>query len=266
MTLPDLERALSWAADEGWNPGLDDAAAFYEADPSGFLMGWLDGTPIAAISAVRHADDFGFLGLYICRPEYRGQGYGWKIWQAAMQLFGTRTVGLDGVVEQQANYAKSGFALSHNTQRYGGVIAGGPMADFSTPSPKAAALDTQISGLARPAYMGAWLADTKTRQSLENAAGTALGSIRQCREGYKIGPLYAPDAATAEALVRALVTKAGAVGAAVSIDAPSHNAAANAMCRAMALAPVFATARMYKGAKPMPAHSAEFGICTMELG
>jgi len=67
---------------------------------------------------------------------------------------------------------------------------------------------------------------------------------------------------------RALVTKAGgAMGAAVSIDAPSHNAAVNTMCRAMELAPVFTTARMYyKGAKPMPTHSAEFGICTMELG
>ena len=84
MTLADLETALDWAAAEGWNPGLDDAEAFLAADPGGFLMGRVDGEPVASISAVRHSAGFGFLGLYICRPEHRGRGLGWQMWQAAM--------------------------------------------------------------------------------------------------------------------------------------------------------------------------------------
>ena len=35
--------AVGWAASEGWNPGLDDLAAFHAADPAGFLMGFMDG-------------------------------------------------------------------------------------------------------------------------------------------------------------------------------------------------------------------------------
>ena len=35
MTLADLAMVLDWAAAEGWNPGLDDAAAFLAADPEG---------------------------------------------------------------------------------------------------------------------------------------------------------------------------------------------------------------------------------------
>lgn len=265
MTLTDLERALSWAANEGWNPGLADAAGFYAADPEGFLMGWLDDKPIAAISAVRHNDSFGFLGLYICLPEHRGQGYGWQIWQAAMQLFGTRVVGLDGVVEQQANYAKSGFELSHNTQRYAGLIEGGLIGGFTAGNvADMVQLDARISNLSRPRYMQSWFTDCDTRRTL--TMGGALGTIRQCGSGFKIGPLYAQDSVAAEELVRALVSRAGAQGTEVSIDAPLHNLPANEMCKRLGLAPVFATARMYKGAAVPKTNAAEFGITTMELG
>ena len=36
---------------------------------------------------------------------------------------GTRVVGLDGVVAQQQNYRKSGFALAYANIRYGGTVA-----------------------------------------------------------------------------------------------------------------------------------------------
>jgi len=32
MTSGELSLAIDWAAREGWNPGLDDAACFAEAD------------------------------------------------------------------------------------------------------------------------------------------------------------------------------------------------------------------------------------------
>ncbi|NOR63051.1 MAG: GNAT family N-acetyltransferase [Rhodobacteraceae bacterium] len=267
MTLADLQLALDWAAAEGWNPGLEDAAALHAADPAGFLMGWVGEAPVAAISAIRHSPDFGFLGLYICHPNFRGQGYGWQIWQAAMQLFGKRTVGLDGVVEQQANYAKSGFRLSHNTMRYLGNIEAGLLAGFGLANPAdVVGIDAQISGISRPRYMQSWFSDCKTRHTLTNDENTAFGTIRQCLDGFKIGPLYAPNTKVAKDLVMALVTKADAQNASVSIDAPSHNVPANELCQELGLEAVFSTARMYKGeAAPRP-HPDEFGIATMELG
>ena len=110
MRRADLDIAIDWAAAEGWNPGLDDADAFLAADPQGFLMGWLGDEPVACISVVAYGAAYGFLGFYICRPEFRGQGHGWALWQAGIARLGDRTIGLDGVVEQQANYARSGFA------------------------------------------------------------------------------------------------------------------------------------------------------------
>jgi len=38
MKRGEVDLAVDWAASEGWNPGLDDAACFHAADPGGFLI------------------------------------------------------------------------------------------------------------------------------------------------------------------------------------------------------------------------------------
>lgn len=75
----ELPLILSWAAAEGWNPGLDDAAVFFASDPEGFFVADLDNGPIAAISVVNHSSDFAFLGLYLCLPKHRGKGIGFGL-------------------------------------------------------------------------------------------------------------------------------------------------------------------------------------------
>lgn len=117
MTRRELDIAIDWAKAEGWNPGLCDADCFYSADPNGFLVGLLDDEPVATISAVKYGDDFGFIGLYIVKPEHRGKGYGLQLWNAALERLKGRTIGLDGVVAQQENYRRSGFVLAHNNMR-----------------------------------------------------------------------------------------------------------------------------------------------------
>ena len=63
------ERVKDWAAREGWNPGLADAACFATVDPQGFLIGELDGEPAATISCVNYDEAFAFLGVYIVRED-----------------------------------------------------------------------------------------------------------------------------------------------------------------------------------------------------
>lgn len=101
ITENEMEIVVEWAAQEGWNPGLNDGSCYYQADPNGFLIGVLDGRPIASISVVKYGDSFGFLGFYIVRPEYRGMGYGMQIWNSGLDYLRGRTIGLDGVVAQQ---------------------------------------------------------------------------------------------------------------------------------------------------------------------
>jgi len=120
MTKSDLDLVISWAKDEGWNPGLHDRDAFYNTDPQGFFMGFLNGKPISCISAVSYGKDFGFIGLYIVHSDHRNKGYGIKIWDKAINYLKTQNIGLDGVVAQQENYKKSGFKLAYKNIRYQG--------------------------------------------------------------------------------------------------------------------------------------------------
>ena len=124
MSRADLEAALGWARDEGWNPGLDDAGPFHAQDPSGFLMGWLGTVRVGCISVVKYGADFAFLGLYIVHPAHRGKGYGKAIWDAGIASAAGRTIGLDGVPAQQDNYRKSGFEFAHRSARWGGTLRG----------------------------------------------------------------------------------------------------------------------------------------------
>src|SRR5262245_48464717 len=120
MSAADVARSCAWAAAEGWNPGLYDALAFHAADPNGFLVGELDGEPVASISVVRYGSDFGFLGFYIVVPAVRGKGWGIGIWREGMAHLAGRLVGLDGVVAQQDNYRRSGFELAWRNVRHEG--------------------------------------------------------------------------------------------------------------------------------------------------
>ena len=89
MTRNEADLAIEWVAAEGWNPGVNDAACFHAADPEGFLLGSVDGEPVATISAIRYGTAFGFVGLYIVSPGWRGRGYGMQVWLRG--VFGVTT-------------------------------------------------------------------------------------------------------------------------------------------------------------------------------
>ena len=271
MTRADLDLALTWAEAEGWNPGRADAAAFRAADPKGFLMAHLDGDPVASLSVVRFGDATAFLGLYICRPEHRGRGIGHALWRAGMDQLAPRSTGLDGVVDQQANYARSGFVRSHPNLRFSGtLVPGGP--DRTAPLTPATldaalALDRATTGFDRSAFMRDWLCGDPGRVArvlVRDGRVTALGVRRPCVSGSKIGPLLAESRADAEAMLDGLAHGAGADR--LSIDVPAVNPAAMAAVEARGFAPAFETARMWRGPAPLQDLGRTYGIGTLELG
>ena len=271
MSSEDMRRAVDWAADEGWNPGLEDAETFRAVDPQGFLMGWLGDEPVAAISVVRHSGDFGFLGFYLCRPEYRGQGHGLAVWQAGMAHLGDRVVGLDGVPAQQENYARSGFGFAHRTRRFVGSVAARAHAGFllarAEDLPDLLAFDRRVSGAERTVYLTHWFQQTDTRRTMiarRDGRIVAAGTIRACREEHKIGPLFAPDAELALALIETLAAAAEADR--IAIDVPDPNEAAVALVEGLGLTSPFACARMYRGPAPQREMATIFGETTFELG
>jgi hypothetical protein len=197
MTEADLARAIEWAASEGWNPGLYDAHCFYAADPQGFFAGERDGDPIGCVSAVRYGSGFGFLGLYIVKAEHRGQGIGLELWRAALDHLGDRVIGLDGVVAQRENYRKSGFRLAFRNIRQrgrGGGAAPPGLTDVSAiPIEEVLRYDETAFPAPRADFLRGWIGQPRavalgvvTERRLRG-----YGVLRACREGFKIGPLFA---------------------------------------------------------------------------
>lgn len=273
MTLPELEVVLDWAAMEGWNPGLQDAASFYAADPGGFLLGLLDGEPVASIFAVRYGAGFGFIGGYIVRPEFRGKGYGMAVWQAGMARLAGRNVGLDGVPAQQANYARSGFRLAHRNVRYEGCGSDVPAADRVLPLGQQdlddiLRYDRAFFADDRQHFMRCWLRqDGSVAFGVRDADGALLGYavLRPCRAGFKIGPLCAESPEVAEELMLALRGRVP-VDEPVFLDVPEPNAAAVALAERHGMRACFETARMYTGEDPGLPLARQYGITTFELG
>ena len=269
--------AVDWAASEGWNPGLDDLSAFHAADPDGFLVGFLADEPISSISVVRYGQSYGFLGFYIVKPGLRGQGYGWRTWQAGLQHLARRTIGLDGVPAQQDNYRRSGFVLAGRNIRYSGKKSAVPGTESLGVQPvraqtidAAIAYDRQFFPVDRTGFMRQWLlgADPANRCGVafvEDNTIQGLGVIRQCHNGYKVGPLFAEDQDVALAVLAELC-RSLPDDADVIIDVPEANQPAVAMFQAFGFDAIFETARMYKGTMPDLPIARTFGVTTFELG
>jgi len=273
MTRQEVDIAVDWAAEEGWNPGLYDADCFYAADPNGFLVGLLDDEPIATISVVKYGDSFGFLGFYIVKPEYRGKGYGIQLWNAGLALLEGRTIGLDGVVAQQDNYKKSGFTLAYSNVRYQGCGGGHYPADSGIVPLSTLAFD-DICAYDRPffpddrrEFLKCWINQPQSTALgiLRNNKLAGYGVLRICRSGYKVGPLFADSPECAEQLFLALNSYVPE-GAPVFLDVPAVNAAAVDLVTRHHMVVSFETARMYTGQSPDLPINRLFGVTTFELG
>ncbi len=272
MRRDEIALAADWAAAEGWNPGLADAACFATVDGGGFLIGELDGAPAATISCVNYDHRFAFLGFYIVRPDLRGRGYGLRIWNEAIAHAASRVIGLDGVVAQQGNYRKSGFQLAYANIRYGGAVAApavpqaGIVALRDVPFAMIEASDATVFPAPRPAFLRAWTGTSGHVGCalLRDGRLAGWGVIRPCRNGRKIGPLVADNRSAAEAVLSALLAQGG--GGEIFLDVPAVNRDALALAESVGLAPVFETARMYTGAIPQLALQRVFGVTTFELG
>lgn len=270
----DIALMRRWAEEEGWNPGDSDLQAFTVADPRGFLVGVLDGEPVGCVSAVRHGAGSGFIGFYITRPAVRGQGYGIRLWRAATERLAGRLVGLDGVVDQQANYRKSGFRRVWNNVRFEGVPAAGAAAppgvalvDAGTlPFTVLAAYDRRFFPEDRDAYLAAWtgLPGRTAVAAVRDGRLRGLGVVRPCSGASRIGPLYADGPGVAGALLAALAGAAG--GGPVAVDVPDHNRPATELVTDLGLLPSFEAARMYTGPAPEVDRAGLYGVTSLELG
>lgn len=280
MTLADLKIVLGWAKREGWNPVKYQVEALYAADPRGYLILEVDNKPIASLACVRHSPNFAFLGMYIVDPEYRGMGFGKRLWDVAMaSLKGFRYVGLDGVLQQVPNYRKSGFAPAHTNTRWQGIS---PAKDFlekiqdeikmpitkDIPFTRLVDYDARVFSTPRTAFLKEWIKKPESHvlAAIDDGVLKGYGVVSACERGHKIAPLYADDPIIAKKIQAALMQCVGSQ-ASVHWDVPEVNLHSEALAKLFGFTKDFNTLRMYyDGDQPPIDNSCTFALSSLEIG
>jgi GNAT superfamily N-acetyltransferase len=276
MTRDELDMLVEWAAREGWNPGLNDAEVFWATDAEGFVAAEIDGELIGGGSIVAYEKKYGFIGLFIVRPEYRGRGLGNQLWHELNRCLLARldadaAIGLDGVFNMQDYYARGGFRFVCRDLRFEGWGRDLPQPEgiievSALPFERIDAYDRRHFPAPRGRFLRAWI-HRPGGHALAVVDGDEIRGyavMRPCRTGYKIGPLFAANAAVAESLLVSLGLRAP--GEPIFLDVPEINRGALELVARYRMSEVFGCARMVLGPIPELPEAEIFGVTTFELG
>jgi GNAT superfamily N-acetyltransferase len=270
MSKAELCLAFDWAAAEGWNPGLYDAESFYAVDPEGFFIAERAGEPLGCVCGVAYDETFGYVGLFIVRPPYRGQGVGLRLLDVALRHVEGRNVGLDAAIAMQETYGRYGFKFAHRVIRHQCIGGGESPFDVtelaSVPFDEIVRYDATVFPTSRATFLSLWIAQPRSASLafMKRQRLAGYGVLRACHEGYKIGPLFADDPQIADMLFQGLCARAD--GATVFLDTPEANPAAMELAKRYRMTPVFDTARMYTRGTPQGRTDHCYGVTTFELG
>lgn len=275
MVAAELTTLIQWAAEEGWNPGLHDAAIAWGFDPGGFLALRSGGELVGGGSILSYHGNFGFMGLFIVRPDHRGKGLGGHLWRHRRDLLRSRliagaSIGMDGVLGMVPFYQRGGFEPATLDLRFEGVGMGSadpgvrPLTDW--PVEIVDRFDRLHVPAPRTGFLQRWIA-----QPGAHAVGlggpnelAAYGVARPCRTGYKIGPLFAQGPAEARRVLQTLMSRIP--GQSVQLDIPESNHAGLELARDHGLRESFRCARLYLGGIPTLPTGRIFGVTSFEFG
>jgi len=276
LDFEGLQTLVKWAEDEGWNPGPNDAEIYWATDPDGYYGYFHNDKLIAGGSIVSYNKQFGFMGFFIVKPEYRSLGIGRKLWYQRRDTLLSRlnddaSVGMDGVIDMQPFYKKGGFEIAFIDERHEKIgeefiidqnISPIINDDFDS----ILEYDKQCFGFSRPQFLIPWLKqpDVKTFKYSNNGKLEGFAIIRKANKGYKICPLFADNSTIAEELYKACLNSV--VGKPLYLDIPVINSDAVALTQKYNTTYVFECARMYYGKAPNIEINKVFGITTFELG
>ena len=278
MVAGEVSTLARWAVDEGWNPGLGDLDAVWDLQPAAFVALRQGSNLVGGGTILDYGGGFGFMGLFIVEPAWRGRGLGGRLWtwrrdRLHERLGSSGVIGMDGVVALEPFYARGGFIPAYRNIRMAG-LASGP-AERGEDSvvtlahgdlDRFAVAEAATFPVAREAFWTRWLAreGVQTVGLLRGDTWAAFGVLRPCVEGFKLGPVVADDPDAARMVVSDLLARIE--GSPVQWDVPEANPAAMVMARDFGLVESFACSRMYLGRIPSVDTRRLYGVASFEFG
>lgn len=220
MTEADLSRAAALSALIGWNQLPRDWSLFLR---DGAVRAIDDGQDALAATAafIRYGGDLAWISMVLVRPDQRRRGHATALMRWVVEaLHGTRCAALDATPAGRPVYRQLGFRDLWGFARWS-VPGPLPTAPGVRPLaeddwPGMLALDAAAFGAPRATLLRDFA--TRLPQAAFIAAdGSGFALARDGARGPQIGPVVAPDNATARALIAA--ARNALPGAAV-IDLP----------------------------------------------
>jgi predicted N-acetyltransferase YhbS len=198
-----LSAAVGWAhREEDW--------AFVRALGSGWVAVG-EGEVRGTVLTWRHDARHGSLGMVIVEPGWQGRGIAKRLVARALEDLGERSIMLNGTMQGRAIYERHGFRVVGNLEQHQGIPGNVPPTKLgsgerlrptgASDAPVLVRLGLLASGIQRAKLMRALLdiSEGIVVDRGDEAVGFAL--CRRFGHGRVIGPVIAPDAVRARALI-----------------------------------------------------------------
>jgi len=275
----------SFAANEGWNPGLNDPFLFGQCDDQGFHVLYLiekerHERTVVSILCTLAIDNRGFIGPWVTHPQFRSKGFGSLLFNHGMERLKAMKlsrIGLDSTIKQQPYYSRC-WGFHHSVERecrFAGIVDLAVKYDdqendrvqiASVLDAKVAHLPVAIqrlfeecsaTGISSARFVSAWL-DQKEDSSVSlvaffdddvaepNASLSLAGFITARRAGN--GFRVAPLFATSQSLARRLlIAVQERVGAieVLNIDVPESHLSSLSLMKELDLDLIFQSVRCF---------------------
>ncbi len=198
-----LSAAVGWAhREEDWE--------FVRALGSGWVAvsgGEVRGTALTWRHDARH----GSIGMVIVEPGWQGLGIGRQLVERALGTLGDRSLTLNGTVAGRKMYERLGFRVVGQLEQHQGVSGNVPPTKLgrgerlrpvgAADVPRLVKLGLAASGLRRAKLMRALLAVSEGIAIDRGNETVGFALCRRFGHGRVVGPVVAPDAVRAQALI-----------------------------------------------------------------
>lgn len=203
----DVPAAKRLSEQAGWNQTAADWRRLLELAPDDCFAGVVDGEVVATSTLVTYGGTAGWIGMVLVDEDHRGQGFGTRIFQRALEAGTDRelaAIGLDATDAGRAVYRKRGFVDVAPIERWGGTLdapgasAGDGEILRDPPLADVLPLDRQACGLDRSTLLDRLRAEEGTTTLLvadektDESSGYAV--VRPGRVASHLGPIVATDA------------------------------------------------------------------------
>jgi len=208
MSVADIEAATDLSREQAWPHRDEDWQLLLKLGEG--IVAERDGHVIGTVMAWRYGNEFASIGMVIVAKEAQGQGLGRRLMESMLDRLEGRNILLNATEEGLPLYTKLGFVeigLIHQHQALAPTVPLAELLRGERVRPAGGADDwlgdlySRASGMDRRPSLRALAEESKAVVLTRDHNPVGFAQIRRFGRGRLIGPVVAPEAHGAKALI-----------------------------------------------------------------